>query len=172
VLCWLAFPLRERRRGAGRPGIDAEQRAFMEKNGLMVLSKLAQATTCDYEESLLNSLLVYGRACYQLDQNDKFLQVMTAIEMFALRDRSEPIQTSLADRLAFAISHDPLARQQIVQNVKCAYSKRSDRSHHGMSIEDTESIEQFLGNAWGFFLTAIHGVGHYKTRLEFLDHLE
>jgi hypothetical protein len=56
----------------------------MESTGLMVLSTLAQAPACEYEQSLLNSLLVYGRACYQLDQNDKLLQVMSAIEMFAL----------------------------------------------------------------------------------------
>jgi hypothetical protein len=152
--------------------INSEMRAHMEKTGLTVLSRLAQCTSCDYEEKLLNSLLVYGRALYQLDPSDKLLQVMTAIEMFALQDNNEPIQAALADRLAFAISQEPNIRQEIVQNFRAAYSTRSGRSHHGASITDTATIEQFLRNAWAFFLTAIQGVGHYKTRLEFLEHLD
>jgi hypothetical protein len=152
--------------------ITKEQRAHMESAGLMVLSSLAQNPLCEYEESLLNSLLIYGRACYQLDQNDKLLQIMTAVEMFALRSDSEPIQAALADRLAFAISHDPNTRQQIAQNLRDAYKQRSGRSHHGKSITEKETIEQFLRNAWAFFLTAIQGVGRYRTRVEFLDHLD
>ncbi|MGO9234949.1 MAG: hypothetical protein ACLP4V_13065 [Methylocella sp.] len=152
--------------------INAETRAHMERTGLSALSNLARGSTCEYEENLLNSLLVYGRAFYQLDQNDKLLQVMTSIEMFALRNDSEPIQAALADRMAFAISKDPKTRQQIVQNLREAYSTRSGRTHHGATITDTETIEQFLRNAWVFFLTAIQGVGRYKTRLEFLDYLD
>ena len=97
---------------------------------------------------------------------------MTAVEMFALRNDSEPIQSALADRLAFAISPDPSTRQQIAQNLRDAYKERSGRSHHGKSIKETETIEQFLRNAWAFFLTAIQGVGRHRTRLEFLDHLD
>lgn len=152
--------------------ITAEQRTYMERTGLMVLSSLAQGPACEYEEALLNSLLVYGRACYQLDQNDKLLQTMTAVEMFALRSDNEPIQASLADRLAFAISQDPTTRQQIAQNLRNTYGQRSSRTHHGRSITEKETIEQFLRNAWAFFLTAIQGVGRYRTRLEFLDHLD
>jgi hypothetical protein len=152
--------------------INSEMRAHMEKTGLMVMSRLAQYTTCEYEEKLLSSLLVYGRAFYQLDPNDKLLQVMTAIEMFALRDNNEPIQTALADRMVFAISQELNTWLEIVQNFRAAYSTRSGRSHHGASINDTLTIEQFLRNARAFFLTAIQGVGHYKTRLEFLEQLD
>jgi hypothetical protein len=152
--------------------IDAETRRFMEEAGIAVLSSLAQRTNCDYEESLLDSLLIYGRACYQVDPNDKLLQVMTAVEMFALRNDNEPIQASLADRLAFAISNDPGTRQQIAQNLRATYSARSGRTHHGKSISETETIEKFLVNAWGFFQAAIQGVGRYQTRVEFLDYLD
>jgi hypothetical protein len=117
-------------------------------------------------------LLIYGRACYQVDPSDKLLQMMTAVEMFALRNDNEPIQAVLADRLAFAISNDPRTRQDIAKNFRAAYSVRSRRSHHGKSITETDIIEEFLGNAWGFFLAAIRNVGRYKTREEFLDYLD
>jgi hypothetical protein len=152
--------------------ITSAYRAEMERLGLWVLSSLAQDTACEYEEKLRETLLVYGRASYQLDPTDKFLQVMTAVEMFALRSDSEPIMAALADRIAFAITDDPRNRQDIAQNLRAAYSERSGRSHHGRTVTETETIEQFLRNAWAFFLTAIQGVGRYRTRLQFLDHLD
>jgi hypothetical protein len=145
---------------------------MMAQLGLSVLSKLAQGATCDYEARLLESLLVYGRACYQIEPGDKLLQVMTAVEMFLLRDRNEPIQTQLADRLAFTISTDPSTRQGIARDLKEAYSVRSGRTHHGKSIGETETIEQFLHNAWAFFIIAIQRVGGYPTRFAFLDDLD
>jgi hypothetical protein len=152
--------------------LTAALRAEAERSGLTTLSSLAQTPACDYEEKLVETLLVYGRACYQLDPTDKLLQVMTAVEMFALRNANEPIQATLADRLAFAINDNPNIRQEIAANLRAAYGLRSGRSHHGKSISDTKTIEQFLGNAWAFFLTAIHGVGRYRTPAEFLDNLD
>jgi hypothetical protein len=152
--------------------ITSQYRAEMERLGLLVLSALAKETTCEYEEKLLEGLLVYGRACYQLDPTDKLLQVMTAVEMFALRSDNEPIQAALADRLAFAITNNPDRRALIAQNLRAAYSVRSGRTHHGKSITETATIEEFLRNAWAFFLTAIQGVGHFQKRIEFLDHLD
>jgi hypothetical protein len=148
------------------------ERVQAERNGLLILSSLAQDTPCEYEEKLLEALLVYGRACYQLDPTDKLLQVMTAVEMFALRDASESIQAGIADRLAFAITADPNSREGIADNFRKVYNLRSRRAHHGKSISETETIEKFLCNAWTFFLTAIRGVGHYRTRTKFLDHLD
>jgi hypothetical protein len=92
--------------------------------------------------------------------------------MFVLRNDNEPIQAALADRLAFAISAAPPKRQQIAQNLRDAYSVRSSRTHHGKSINDTQTIEEFLSNVWEFFIAAIRGVGCYQKRIEFLDHLD
>ena len=60
----------------------------------------------------------------------------------------------MADRLAFAITDDPKIRQQIAANLRATYGLRSGRTHHGKAISDTETIEQFLRNAWALFLTA------------------
>jgi hypothetical protein len=147
-------------------------RAQAQHHGFTVLSRLAHTTTSEYEEKLLQSLLVYGRACYQLDPTDKLLEIMTAIEMFALRSDSEPIQAALADRIAFAISENPNERQAVAHNLRNTYALRSARTHHGKSISETETIEQFLRNAWAFLLTAIRGVGRYSTRVQLLDHLD
>ncbi len=152
--------------------ITRDYRAQMEQMGLMVLSSLARDTACEYEEKLLEALLIYGRACYQSEPVDKLLQIMTAVEMFALRSDGEPITTSVADRIAFAITDDPGTRQEIVRNFRDVYAIRSRRSHHGRFSSEVQMIEQFLRNAWAFFLTAIRGVGRYRERVQFLDYLD
>jgi hypothetical protein len=133
---------------------------------------LARDTACEYEEKLLEALLIYGRACYQSEPADKLLQIMTAVEMFALRSDGEPITTSVADRIAFAITDDPGTRQEIVRNFRDVYAIRSRRSRHGRFSSEVQMIEQFLRNAWAFFLTAIRGVGRYRERAQFLDYLD
>jgi predicted Zn-dependent protease len=117
-------------------------------------------------------LLVYGRAAYQPDSADKLLQVMTAVEMFALRNDSESIQAALADRIAFSIASRADRRQEAARTLRSAYQIRSGRTHHGRPLEEVETIERFLGDAWAFFLNALRSVGRFKTRMEFLDHLD
>ena len=80
----------------------------MEKVGLSALSDLALHRNSEYENDLFNSLLVYGRACYQIDPIDKLLQIITAIEMFLLKDGTEPIMASVADRIAYVIAKETL----------------------------------------------------------------
>src|SRR5207253_1439297 len=93
---WYAPKILQRAKSVSEPmyqlTLTRADRAHAERHGLMILSSLAQNTPCEYEEKLLQSLLIYGRACYQLDPTDKLLQIMTAVEMFALRSTNEPIQ--------------------------------------------------------------------------------
>lgn len=152
--------------------ITAEYRENMDRICLATMSKLATGTECEYEEDLLQSLLVYGRASYRSNPTDKFLQVMTAVEMFALEGTNEPIQTTIADRIAFAICRDPGARMKAVDNFKAAYGQRSRGTHHGKSIESDEIINEFLKNVWSFFYVALRNVGMFKTRQEFLKQLD
>jgi hypothetical protein len=156
------------------PWLDLSERyrSVIGDMGLLVLSNLAKGPACKYEQDLLEGLLVYGRACYQLDPVDKLLQIMTALEMFALRGDSEPITSVVGDRLAFAIGAEAGARQTIAKNFKVVYAIRSGRTHHGRTIAETAQIETFLQHAWEFFLIAIKGVGRYRRREEFLDHLD
>jgi hypothetical protein len=141
--------------------------------GFITLSNLAAQTNCAYEKDLLNSLLVYGRACYQLEPMDKLLQIMTSLEMFCLRSESEPIQSVLSDRLAFFIATDVEDRKEIASNLRKTYKIRSGGTHHGKSIiSDTEVVEQFFLHAWMFFLNALRCVGHYQSRDQFLNKLD
>jgi hypothetical protein len=136
------------------------------------LSFLAKETGCDYERKLMESLLIYGRACYQSDPVDKLLQIITSVEMFVLRDANEPIMSSVGDRIAFAVSKDPDQRRSIARNFRTVYSLRSGRTHHGRTISEVNEIEEFLGNIWAFWLVALRGVGRYKERIDLIDDLD
>ena len=139
---------------------------------LQVLSSLGLGAACDYEDALRASLLVYGRACYHVDPVDKLLQIITAVEMFTLRDDNEPISGNVADRIAFAIAKGVEHRQSIVKNFKQVYGIRSKKTHHGRDIAEITEIEIFLENVWRFFHAAIRAVGRYQTRIAFLDDLD
>jgi len=86
-----------------------------------------------------------ARACYQLDPIDKVLQIMTALEMFALRNDNEPIQAAPADRLAFATTDDPNIQQEIVDNLRAAYGLRSGRTHHVSQTQIPRRSSSFCG---------------------------
>lgn len=148
------------------------RRRVEEKLGLWTLSSLANGPACDFEERALQALLMYGRACYRTDLSDKLVQIVSAIEMLLLRDSREPLGVVGADRLAFAIGSSPNARQDIASNFRDAYALRSRRSHHGRKADYDSTVTTFLKNAWNFFLVVIRGVGVFRTREQFIDHLE
>jgi Apea-like HEPN len=127
---------------------------------------------CDYEEAVLKSLLVYGRACYQADPVDKLLQIITAFEMLTLRDDNEPIMGAVGERLAFVVATGVEERQSVVTNFKRVYGVRSKRTHHGHTIEETQDIEAFLENVLKFFHQAILRIGRHKTKADFLGDLD
>jgi hypothetical protein len=152
--------------------LNERTRSGLERHGLLILSRLAAGPACPYEADLLRCLVLYGRACYQFDPVDKLLQIITAIEMWALRSDTEPISAAVSDRMAFSIAKDPGTRQEIARNFRAVYAIRSGRTHHGRTIRETEEIERFLKNVWVFFLFLINDVGSYNTRTDWLDQVD
>lgn len=146
--------------------------ARMNHLGLQRVSRLAAKAESNYEKNALRALLVYGRASYADGASDKLLRTMTALEMFALRNQSEPIGNALAERLAFTITLDPTQRPAIARNLREAYQLRSRLSHHGQSLNDEHVAEQFLKNVWSFFLVVIQNMDRFATKESFLDAIE
>lgn len=152
--------------------ITDEMLKHMHERHLAKVSILVREQTCEYEVAALAALLVYCRAAYHGDEADKVLQIITAIEMFALRDQGEPIAKSVGDRLAFAITTAAGKRAQIARNFNDVYKLRSRRTHHGQTLADSEAVAEFLTNAWSFFLVVVRGIGMFKSRKDFLDRLD
>lgn len=140
--------------------------------GFGILSKLADDQANEFQRRLISALLVYGRACYQLDPSDKLLQITTAFEMLALRDSSEPIGTVGAHRLAFAVFDAPDERRAASENFKEVYKLRSKRTHSGRTIDEVEEISIFLKNVWSFMYTALTRWEKDENHDDFLKYID
>ena len=127
----------------------------------------------NYQEKLLESLIIYSKSCLRYDISDKILYILVALETMLLRNSSEPIQQNVGERLAFVIEKDPIKRKENVKILKDIYEVRSKFIHHGRSIsENTELLRNFMNRAWIFFLTLIDYIDKYSTKEEFLDDID
>jgi hypothetical protein len=98
------------------------------------------------------------------------------MESILLRNDTEPIQQNVGERMAFintAGSQNTVEeRQRIIRNLKEAYALRSKFVHHGSSVEDRETVRQFMINAWALFTTLAKASQRFETKEELIDHLE
>jgi len=125
-----------------------------------------------YEEDLLNAVLIYSRCASQIDQGDKLLYAIRALESFLLQSESEPIQQTVGDRVAYAIGTPGQHRQAIAKNFKKAYALRSRLVHHGKSIDDLQELKDFYYNAWRFMVQAVLESTKYSTVQAFVEELD
>lgn len=153
--------------------ISDETLEAMRMGGLLIVDKLArEASPSEFQASLLNSLLLYSESCLSDDIKDRLVYVLAALESMLIADASEPIQSSLADRMAFFMGEDRDHRLKIVENVRDVYSLRSQFLHHGKSIKDWEAIGAFLLNAWAFFVMTIGRAYEFHTKPDFIRHIQ
>jgi hypothetical protein len=73
---------------------------------------------------------------------DRLLKLMVSLEAILIIDKSEPIQSNLAERSALLIGKDYPQRRQIVKFVKDMYDKRSGVVHHGGKEISQSELEQ------------------------------
>lgn len=146
--------------------------AELKRRGLDIASGLLRMSKRnDFQEKLLEALLIYSRSAIQEEMSEKLLYILVALESFLIRDETEPIQQNLSERIAFTIGRNVVERQAIVKAVRKAYGLRSRFMHHGEEIDDVKAMEEFMAYAYSFFETALH-IDSVPTRKGFLDALE
>ena len=132
-------------------------------HGLDFLSGLlVKQNRTEYEQTLIDCLLLYSKSALAKDPASKLVAVLVALESMLLKDGGEPIQQNLSERIAFLFS--PEKRIEIKKSVIRAYSLRSLFIHHGQSIgtDEIDALREFLINAWG----ALHGLINLSTRCD------
>ncbi|MBZ5720628.1 MAG: hypothetical protein LAO03_09630 [Acidobacteriia bacterium] len=137
------------------------------------LSTLAtQENQTPFKKTLLDALLLYSRNSVASDPADKLVYVMVALESVFLRNENEPIQKSVAERMAFVVGDSQAKRKAIASNFAQTYSLRSSFVHHGNSIADLDVLEEFLVNAWSCFIGVLGTIERYRTKEELINALE
>lgn len=153
--------------------IDDVQLSLLQNAGLEILSDiLIQEKRTEFQERLLFSLKWYSNSSLMKNPSDKLVYIFVALESFLLRSENEPIQNTIGDAMAFFISSNRQERISIVTNIKKVYHLRSKFVHHGKTIEDLETLKEFMINAWMFFSLLIQNAKCFATIEQFFEKIE
>lgn len=125
-----------------------------------------------FQQQLVRALTFYSESALTREPGEKLLRIMTAIEIVLLKDESEFIQQSIAERMALVLSQDVDERLRIVALVKKCYAMRSVFIHHGRSPSDLARLETFMNYAFRFFLQVVWGHEDFATKDDLLSLLD
>jgi hypothetical protein len=152
--------------------LDTQTISEYKTNGLRAVSRLLTSHRTGFEDSLLESLLVYSKSSLARSPEEKLIYILVALESLLLQDSNERIQDSIAVRMAYVIASTADGRQSVITNVKNTYSLRSAFIHHGQGIREVEKLEEFMTSAWAFFLCMIKNASQFKTKQELIELIE
>ncbi len=153
--------------------IDDETLSMFMNDGLKMLSDLlSRESRTEFQERLLDSLLLYTRSSLTKNLTDRLIYILVALESILLKDERENIQQNVGERMAFFIGRNKGRRRLIISNLKKAYELRSSFIHHGRSVRDVEILREFMLNAWDFFSQLIQNANHFRTKKDLIDAIE
>lgn len=142
---------------------------------LQILSDLLnKEKLTDFQESLLETLILYSRSSLAKQVSDKLIYILIALESAFLKDSSELIQDAISLRMAYMQDVPVEKRRTIISNVKAVYKLRSSFIHHGqnISVDDTKILTEFMFNAMLSLAALITQAASEITREEFFNNLE
>ncbi|NLO20328.1 MAG: hypothetical protein GX121_10740, partial [Ignavibacteria bacterium] len=124
-------------------------------NGLDILHDLINIKRNEFQDNLLNSLMLFSKCSILSDYSEKLTAIFVALESLLLKNENGQIQATISERIAFTISDNKEERKEIVQLIKGIYSLRSKFLHHGKKFDDVEKFKKFMLKIWKFFQTLI-----------------
>lgn len=126
-----------------------------------------------YQTVVLNAIRIYSQHTLKRSLFDRLLYIFSALESILIANETEPIQSNIAERMAFAISAHRDKRRSIVKLIKDVYADRSKYVHHGeMVIKDTDKYDEFLKCCWIFFSGVAANVTKFRTKEEFISSID
>lgn len=125
-----------------------------------------------FEERVIDATLLYSEGVLKHSIRDRLMYYLAALESLLLKDRNEPLQQNIGDRLAFFIGENLEERRAVVANVKFVYEQRSSFLHHGEIIKLDERMDKFCHNLWLFFVKVAMSLRQYQTMAEFWKAIE
>lgn len=134
---------------------------------LDALSEIYRNPQTALQRRIIDSVLLFSRVSIAHELADKLVLLFSSLESLFLRNATEPVQQSLADRLALMVGKDLAEKKEVVATTKSAYSLRSRFVHHAQEIADLELVERFMLFAW----RGISGMVAKRNQFASLDEL-
>jgi len=152
--------------------LSSERLAILEDDLNSFRGLLAVGQKTEFQKEALDAILLYTRSTMIREPADKLVFIFSALESILLKNENEPIQTHIADRLAFVLGLSTDERKKIARLVRTCYGFRSQFIHHGRTLEDFEVLAEFMMYAWNFFIRLTRYAHQYTTRSDFLEAIE
>lgn len=153
--------------------INDNQLSLFKQNGLDILSEiLVQKNRTKFQEKLLDSFLLYSRNSLMTNLSDRLVYIFVALESILLKNEKESIQSNIADRMAIFIGINKDEKISIVKNFIKAYDLRSKFIHHGHTVKDLDTLNEFMLNTWMFFSKLIQNANRFNTVEQFIKSIE
>jgi hypothetical protein len=133
---------------------------------------LTRDNPSDFEEALLRAIHWLGNSDVEPTNENKFLNLITAMEvLFTPRDR-DPISTSVAEGVAFVLATTRGDWKTIKKRLKALYGKRSAVSHRGSrAILDAE-VAELRSVAANVVRGLVSRTAEFATRDQLLEWIE
>ena len=157
-----------------RPEIlDIEKIKSNYEMGLGIIDKLLDSDSLTpFAQDVLDALTIYSRCTISKNITDKLIYILVSLESIFIRDSSEPIRQNLSERIALFTGKSIEERKVIIKIVRTAYDLRTSFVHHGATIDDFETMENFMLRAWVTITSLIEVTPNFRIREEFLDAID
>lgn len=144
----------------------------LSKFGLTEGSKMLRSDTpTEFQSTLMRSLAIYSRVSISISPLDKLVFLLAALETLLLETQTEPIQSTVGDRLAFFLARAQEERRKIVLLTRESYGARSRYLHHGSESIPQEGLTEFFRYCWMFFHRVTRMNQRWATRAELIETL-
>lgn len=143
------------------------------KHSLEVIDNLLQQDIKnEFQEKVLDSLLLYSKSSLAKDPSDRLVYILVALESILLKNENEPIMQNVRERIAFFMGTSLSERKSIISRFNKAYSLRSKFIHHGHCIDDLKVLEEIMIDACTFFQQLVLTVNNFTTKEQFINKIE
>lgn len=141
----------------------------LEQNGLPQAADLLDPNHLgEFAMEVRSSLITFSNGCTLADLIERLGYVLSSLEGVLLRHEVEPVQASVAERLALLVSDNQDDGAHIAQLVRRAYYLRKRRWTQAPSPRERQVISELVFHAHTALRTALLNAAAFETKAEFL----
>lgn len=153
--------------------LNRENVDCLKKSNILKLSDILRKNNLnDYELALLRSLYWFNSSFYQNDLENKFLNLITAIETLLTPRDGNPIGTAIAEGVAIILTKGVDNRKSLKKEVQRLYRLRSAVSHGGKKEildEDFKSLREIVHS---LIIEVINMDASFQSQIDLLSWIE
>ena len=144
----------------------------LEQRGLLQAADLLDPNNLsEFAMEVRSSLITFSNGCTIADLIERLGYVLSSLEGVLLRHEVEPVQASVAERLALLSSTNQADRAHVAQLVRRAYYLRKRRWTQAPSPREQEVIKELVFYTHAALSTTLQNAAAFETKAEFLSAL-